>query len=366
MRSVLPLILLLAFATPAFTAEDARPEIDTLVRSYYDAMAAEDLGKVATLLHLTDEDAAKALLERYHLIFQATDLSIRSLKITDVKLDEAGEGGVVYATVQTTIAKPDGSDSFEKASEVALVVARAEGRWRILRATTQGRLAMERKLILHGQHLAELRESADGSTKEPWDKDGDTTSRPTEDTPPQTENASAAKQPEGVAGWMLVAGFLALLALFATRLAFAQRLLGALLVAPLIAGTLVALGNVALGDAPGELALPEVLLSPWTLWESGQVWLPAAAWAAGGLVGGLIVAAPVRALLAGVLIPLGPWILIQKPWFESIPASAQGFQDTFERLACGAPHDLQALLGACLVGALFGGLILPGGRSKAA
>jgi hypothetical protein len=73
---------------------------------------------------------------------------------------------------------------------------------------------------------------------------------------------------------------------------------------------------------------------------------------------------PVRALIAGVLIPIAPWLLIQQPWFGAIPVSVQGFHEVFERLACGQPQDLQALVVACLLGAFFGGLLSPRAKPK--
>lgn len=191
---------------------------------------------------------------------------------------------------------------------------------------------------------------------------GEPTRYPSNEESPQGEAGQGLTRvhPAGTPYWLFLLGGLLLLGAVGARVRPLRNLFLAALVAPLIALTIVALGQVALtgSDVQAREYFP-FSISPWTAWQMGEQWLPGAAWLAAGVVGGLIAAGPLVGMIAGVLIPLLPWVLIKGPRFEDLPLDPSTIGQVARDLTAGAPEDLLTLTALCVFGGLIGGLLMP-------
>ena len=165
---------------------------------------------------------------------------------------------------------------------------------------------------------------------------------------------------KGLPWWaMLLAGILVFV-LFGTLLFLFRRLLAALIAGPLMAIALVAVGRLLLTNPAVEhMAFSELLMSPWTAWQTGNEWLPGAAWMIGGLVAGMIVGGAIRSLFTGLLVPMMPWAVYHPDLAMPVSWNLDGILDSLLRLATVSPGNLLALVGATTITAILGGLLLP-------
>ncbi|MBS3734339.1 MAG: hypothetical protein KGY99_05370 [Phycisphaerae bacterium] len=158
--SVLRFCVFSGLVSATLAAAPAAPqtpgELESLIGQYYSAIHAEDLEALGELLYLPDEDHARRTLLSYATVFKATDVTIGSVDIVEVQLDDSGAGGVVFTRVTATIANADGSDHFKQTQDYALVVGRHETGWRIIKVTTPAQLEMARRIALLDAKAQEL------------------------------------------------------------------------------------------------------------------------------------------------------------------------------------------------------------------
>ncbi len=159
--------------------------------------------------------------------------------------------------------------------------------------------------------------------------------------------------------WALPAAALLAAILGAISLWLIRRLLIALVVGPVMTIIVAGIGwAIITGNALDITAFFRFLLSPLSAWQNAGQGLPAVAWLAGGLAGGMIVGRRIQSLVAGLLIPIIPWLLIQQPLKISDIGSGQEVQ-ILKKAVMAAPKDLMVVLAATALGAFLGGLILP-------
>ena len=156
---------------------------------------------------------------------------------------------------------------------------------------------------------------------------------PPEPTSPEQVPATPSGKKPGTPYWIYFVGGLLLLGAVGARVQAIRTLFAALLTGPLIALTATALGQVALDvSSSAGMSFLEFTFSPWTNWQQSEQWLPAAAWLAAGVVGGLVATGPVRGLIGGLLIPLVPWVLVHQPRFLGVSAGETLFSQVLQDL----------------------------------
>jgi len=160
--------------------------------------------------------------------------------------------------------------------------------------------------------------------------------------------------------WAVLAAGILFFVLLGTMLFLLRRLLAALIAGPLMTIGLVAVGRLLINNPVVEnMTFGEFLLSPWTAWQTGHEWLPAAAWAIGGLVAGMIIGGFIRGFLTGCIMPVIPWLIYH--YDLAVPASWDwdGISDSLLQLVKASPGDLVTLLAVTGFCALVGGMLLP-------
>jgi hypothetical protein len=165
--------------------------------------------------------------------------------------------------------------------------------------------------------------------------------------------------------WALVGAVLLIFLVFVALVWLVRRLLAALIIAPLVAAGLLVIGRLILKPTGAKaFSFGTLFVSPWSAWNINADWLPVVAWLVGGLIAGFILRGWFRGFMAGLLVPLVPWILFHLPSGTPMPGDWQTVLALGEQMVKNAGFDLLALMLASGMGGFIGGLLMPAKRLR--
>ncbi len=160
--------------------------------------------------------------------------------------------------------------------------------------------------------------------------------------------------------WALLGGVLLIFIAIATLMWLVRRLLAAVLIAPLVAAGVLVIGQLIMKPTGNtSFSFGTLFVSPWSAWNINADWLPVAAWLVGSLIAGFIMRGWFRGFMAGLLLPLIPWILFHLPSGTAMPVDWQTVLALGQQMLRNAGVDLLALLATAGLGGFIGGLLIP-------
>jgi len=145
-----------AVVSPAVAGDGSSRDVEQLVRRYYAAVAAEDMGRLAPLLWFADEAQAARMLGVYRAVFQATDAQLQALRIERVEADPAAGAAAAHVRTTSVIANHDRSDSFRKEAAHVVLCLRRDGRWRVAKVLRAPDYQMRMQLARFNRQLGQL------------------------------------------------------------------------------------------------------------------------------------------------------------------------------------------------------------------
>ncbi len=124
----------------------AAPALKKLVKDYYNAVQKEDLNTLTPLLAADNQQALETLKRQYHVIFQATRVTIRKLDIQAVSVDDNGLAAGVTVNVEADIANHDGSKAHTQKGSYVILARKLETGWGVAKVMRASDVKLARKL----------------------------------------------------------------------------------------------------------------------------------------------------------------------------------------------------------------------------
>lgn len=152
------LYLLIAFPvlSNAQIEEGLNQEIKPLIIDYYRAVQNQDVEALAALHVFSDENDRKQKTAAMRNLFQMLETTIEKLDIKTISMHPDRTLGTAFVNVVAKITNIESTDSFSTEKEMAIIVSRNSGRWRILRVMTRDQYESAVRLDILNRKTSDL------------------------------------------------------------------------------------------------------------------------------------------------------------------------------------------------------------------